>query len=233
MKRPAAAMSEPMKLYYFPLMAKGLGPALVAEFSGLPWVGPKDLGFTRDDWPKLKESGKCHFGQLPLLENGSVRVSQCLAIVNYMARLSGMEGATPEEFAMSQSLLAEGEDLYAAMQKFQPTVSVKLGDLGRDGMTRKGDREAFTKFWEEWVPDQMRKLDALVNGDQFTSTTTVGELYLWSMLHQMKLCQPSLFSGTDQLASFYTRLENDPKVQRVVTGKSSFGELNQYFVNPE
>lgn len=29
-----------------------------------------------------------------------------------------------------------------------------------------------------------------------------------------KLCQPSLFSGTDQLASFYTRLENDPKVQR-------------------
>lgn len=28
-----------------------------------------------------QESGKCHFGQLPLLENGSVRVSQCLAIV--------------------------------------------------------------------------------------------------------------------------------------------------------
>lgn len=25
---------------------------------------------------------------------------------------------------------------------------MKLGDLGRDGMTRKGDREAFTKFWE-------------------------------------------------------------------------------------
>ena len=44
-----------LRLYYFPLMAKGLGPALVAELSGLPWLGPKDLGFTRDDWPKLKD----------------------------------------------------------------------------------------------------------------------------------------------------------------------------------
>ena len=35
-----------------------------------------------------------------------------------------MEGATPEEFAMSQSLLGEGEDLYAALQKFQPTYTV-------------------------------------------------------------------------------------------------------------
>lgn len=43
-----------LRLYYFPLLAKGLGPAIVAEMSGLPWQGPKDLGFTRDDWPKLK-----------------------------------------------------------------------------------------------------------------------------------------------------------------------------------
>ena len=48
-------MSAMLRLYYFPLMAKGLGPALVAELSGLPWLGPKDLGFTRDDWPKLKD----------------------------------------------------------------------------------------------------------------------------------------------------------------------------------
>eukprot|EP01047_Picozoa_sp_COSAG01_P026749 COSAG01_NODE_1734_length_9366_cov_4.124636_15_plen_52_part_00 len=32
------------KLTYFPLMAKGLGPALCCELSGLPWQGPKDLG---------------------------------------------------------------------------------------------------------------------------------------------------------------------------------------------
>eukprot|EP00438_Fugacium_kawagutii_P026418 Skav225683 [mRNA] locus=scaffold243:31919:37874:- [translate_table: standard] len=86
MKRPAAAMTpEPMKLYYFPLMAKGLGPAL--------------------------ESGKCAFGQLPLLEvSSSLRISQCVAIVNYIGKISGTEGTSLEEFAVSQALLAEGED---------------------------------------------------------------------------------------------------------------------------
>ena len=43
----------------------------------------------------------------------------------------------------------------------------------------------------------------------------VGELYLWSMLHQMKLCRPSLFEKTPQLEQFYGRLEKDPKVQKV------------------
>eukprot|EP00435_Cladocopium_sp_Y103_P069273 s234_g33.t1 len=235
MKRPAAAMAqEPMKLYYFPLMAKGLGPALVAELSGLPWLGPKDLGFTRDDWPKLKESGKCAFGQLPLLETSSIRISQCIAIVNYIGKISGLEGASMEDFAMSQSLLAEGEDLYAAMQKFQPTYTVKLGTLARDGMTLKGDAATNEKFWQEWVPNQMQKLDALLKEEKFTSSgKTVGELYLWSMLHQMKLCRPSLFEKTPQLERFYGRLEKDPKVQKVVSGSSSFGELQQYFVNPE
>ena len=33
---------------YFPIYAKGLGPAIVAEMSGLPWEGPGSLGWQRD-----------------------------------------------------------------------------------------------------------------------------------------------------------------------------------------
>ena len=74
----------------------------------------------------------------------------------------------------------------------------------------------------------------------------MGELYLWSMLHQLclgrpflglselrKLCKPELFGATPKLGSFYARLEQEPKVQRVLSGDSSFGALQQYFVNPE
>ena len=48
-KTASKPKTDPFTLRYFPLMAKGLGPALVAEFSGLPWIGSKDAGYTRDD----------------------------------------------------------------------------------------------------------------------------------------------------------------------------------------
>ena len=33
---------EPYTLQYFGVMAKGLGPTLIAEHAGLPWTGNKD-----------------------------------------------------------------------------------------------------------------------------------------------------------------------------------------------
>merc|ERR1719424_1065673 len=40
---------------YFPVMAKGLGPAIILEASGLPWTGPKENGFTMDSWAEMKK----------------------------------------------------------------------------------------------------------------------------------------------------------------------------------
>ena len=57
--------------WLFTSIHQGLGPALVAEMSGLPWKGPKDLGFTKDQWyNEFKESGRPPFKQLPLLVSG-------------------------------------------------------------------------------------------------------------------------------------------------------------------
>ena len=43
-----------MKLTYFSVMAKGLGPAICCELSGLDWDGPKSSGFNADtDWAAL------------------------------------------------------------------------------------------------------------------------------------------------------------------------------------
>ncbi|CAE7547850.1 GST1 [Symbiodinium natans] len=121
------------------------------------------------------------------------------------------------------------------MQKFQPTRSVKFGEYGRDGITLKGNAAAHAKFWEEWVPDQFQKLNVLLKGkDRFTASgETVGELYLWAMLHQMKLCKPQLFSATPQLGEFYERIEKLAGVKKVVSGASTYGAWEQYFVNPE
>ena len=61
---PCSAMSGGrMKLTYFGTMAKGLGPAICCEVSGLAWDGPQSSGWDQD-WQALKESGKPPFGQV-------------------------------------------------------------------------------------------------------------------------------------------------------------------------
>merc|ERR1719221_2489827 len=79
-------------LTYFPVMAKGLAPALCAELSGLPWKGKKDTGFESSKWGDLKASGKSPFGQLPILETEGAAIGQCTAICNYIGHVAGMEG---------------------------------------------------------------------------------------------------------------------------------------------
>ena len=112
----AAAPPAPrFELRYFPLLAKGAGPALVAEHSGLPWAGSGSLGFSIErEWPALKPSAP--FGQLPLLtvlddrgEGRSFTIAQSTAIINSIARLAGTQGTSEADVAMSQQLLAEGE----------------------------------------------------------------------------------------------------------------------------
>lgn len=45
------AHCTPLELLYFAVMAKGLGPALILQHSGLPWKGNSDLNFkAKDDW---------------------------------------------------------------------------------------------------------------------------------------------------------------------------------------
>merc|ERR1711966_515781 len=94
---------------YFPLMAKGLQPTLVLEVGGLGWdASPVQF----DEWGALKPTTP--FGQLPILTTDDGAFAQSTAIVNIMARKAGIEGKTDKDFAISQMLIAEGEDLYNA-----------------------------------------------------------------------------------------------------------------------
>eukprot|EP00931_Biecheleriopsis_adriatica_P104831 TRINITY_DN79449_c0_g1_i1.p1 TRINITY_DN79449_c0_g1~~TRINITY_DN79449_c0_g1_i1.p1 ORF type:complete len:258 (+),score=79.49 TRINITY_DN79449_c0_g1_i1:58-831(+) len=217
----AAKVKSLGTLTYFPLYAKGLAPALCAEFSGLPWKSNKETGFVFDKWAELKASGKCPFGQLPILETeqGMV-IGQAVAICNYIGKVAGLEGKDADEFAMSQMLLAEGEDLYNAMQKYQPTMFVKeKADTG--------------KLWSDVAPAEMKKLEGLLQNsskDTFTSSgTTVGELYLFAMLHQMVLVTPDALTATPKLHRFYEFSKALPQVAKVLAGESAMGELAQYF----
>jgi hypothetical protein len=217
-------------------------------------------GFSRDMWPGLKASGKCPFGQLPLLEVDGRNVGQCVAVVNTIGSKAGTGGRNTADFITSQMLLGEAEDLYAGMQKYCPTVFAKLGER------MKGGAEQYADWWARGAPTHMGKLEKLLAKSsswpcRFTAGKTsgwvlfcvrvaegfaavrlwaggwcsradgksVGELYLWSMLHQMVLVRSGalLFKSTPNLRAFYENTAALPGVANVVDGSSSFGPLKQ------
>lgn len=85
------------------------------------------------------------------------------------------------------------------------------------------------------IKKHLQNLEALI-GDSaaFTSTgVTVGEIYLWSVLHQIKLVKSTVLDEFAKIVAFYNRLEAREEIQKVLKGESSYGELTQYFIPHE
>jgi glutathione S-transferase len=217
--KPPAFEGSVGKFSYFPLYAKGLQPTLILAVSGVEWEG-NPVGF--DAWGPMKASGVCPFGQLPILQtpSGSV-LGQATAICNFVAKVGGIEGKDANEFAVSQMCMAEGEDLYATMQKNQDTMFVK----------DKLSAEDLEKFWGTTVPEHFGKLEALVDKSGFTNSgTTGGELYLFGMIYQMTKCRDGILAAFPKLSGWFDKVSAHPKVAMVLAGKSQMGELGQYFL---
>lgn len=81
-----------------------------------------------------------------------------------------------------------------------------------------------------------RCLENLVAAPTAGAAYTVGELYLFSMLHQMVLVGADSAMGSfPKLQAFYNGVEAHPVTQKVLAGKSNMGVFRQYFQtkNPE
>jgi len=238
----AKAPEEPFHLTYFGVMAKGLAPVLVAELSGRPWTATtfKDPATEWRGESGLKATGKCPFGQVPLLEvpaRGKVpaqNLGQATAICNYLARIakrkSGLEGDNASEYAMSQMLMAEGEDLYNGLGKNQTTVFAKEYGVGG-----KASVEDSKKWWAESVPEHISALEKLLastGGAAFTRVgTSVGEVYLFAMLHQLKLVKGSILDDAKALSAWYDATKANASIAKVLNGEAACGEYVQYFVD--
>ena len=191
-----AKRGVPFELRYFPVMAKGLGPTLVAEYSGMPWVGNKDLGFIARGGPPGKNFADIKdtlpFGQLPLLTtNDGSMIVQTTAIINYIGMVGGIEG-DGLDFAVSQMLIAEAEDIYAMlMQNCQPSSprSNRASRATRQLTTSSGARSC------RLISPTLRSCAA---GTGFHATSP-GGLYLFSILYQCSLVVPTLLDGTASL----------------------------------
>jgi len=218
---------QPFELRYFAVMAKGLGPALVAEHSDLPWLGSKDLGFLARGGPPGKNfddiKATLPFGQLPLLTTAEGdMIAQTTAIINYIGKIACTEGRG-RDYQVSQMLIAETEDIFALLQRAVPTIVAPLNQ----GI--KGDKAGYDLFWSEKLPPHLENLERLcAAGAGFHETP--GGLYLFSVLYQLCLVVPSLLAGKAALGAWYSKTLKDPRTAKVLAGESSIGPFKQYFI---
>lgn len=155
-------MSEDLgELIYFPVMAKGLQLALCAEMSGLNWTGFTTEETGPKSWGEIKPTGIAPFGQMPLLKlpNGRV-MAQSVAIANYIAKKAGaaLEGADDEDFALSQMLMAEAEDIYSMLGKCNLANWKSVEE-------REAGAEAAKELFAEGLPAHFTNLENLARSD--------------------------------------------------------------------
>jgi len=180
-----------IKLFYWGLKARAQVPSLIAEVGGIhyEWV-------QNPDWPGMK--AQTPFGQLPYLEDGHVKMGQSMAIARYMARKAGLQGDTDSDFAMSEQLIEEQNDLYVVLAKAQYATGDKT--------------EAWKNALEVEVPKHLANLENLLHGDYFCSKMLAGELAIFAILNIILDIDPHTLDKTHKLKAFYDRVAAHPKV---------------------
>jgi glutathione S-transferase len=149
-------------------------------------------------WPADKEA--CAFRQLPLLIDGDVRVNQSLAIVNYVARKTNLQGETDAEFAISQMLISEYNDLYDMLVKIQYLKKDKTEDFA-------------ACFAGPWGTQLGYLVQLLGQKATFTGKLLAGDVCIWAVLDIAVNLKKDLLDGYPTLKAFYENVGNNDAIK--------------------
>eukprot|EP00435_Cladocopium_sp_Y103_P007528 s3067_g2.t1 len=206
------AREAAVKFTYFPLFAKGPACAFALEHSGIEWQGAFP-----DDWKSLKATTP--FLHLPILETEDAgTIGHELAILNYIGQKSQkMGGAGAKEFAISQQLMCQAEDIY------QKLVKLKAGIItGADADAFWNDVDEQSHNRNFGVKVYLQLLEAFykscgVEGGKFTTSgVTVGECKLFATFHILILIKEDILKDYPGLSSFYTRFASEAATQSIL-----------------
>eukprot|EP00051_Salpingoeca_urceolata_P018158 m.253588 g.253588 ORF g.253588 m.253588 type:complete len:306 (-) comp19136_c0_seq4:937-1854(-) len=97
-------MATPPHLSYFNVRGRAQMVGVMAAF-----VGQRIDYDWNPNWPAIRP--QTPLGQLPVLRDGAVVLSQSMAIVRYLARKWNLQGSCTEDFALSEMLLEQASSL--------------------------------------------------------------------------------------------------------------------------
>ena len=175
----APIADTPFKIYYFPVKGRAFAQLVMLEGAGINYEWNK---IPKNTWKDVKP--RTYFGHTPFAEHGPVRIAQSMAITHYIARLGGIEGETPADYAMSEMLICQGNEIF----EFLFDAAHPPADA-----TEKQKADLWETCMTEQVPGHLKPLEPMmISEDKFTSTLTAGELLLFANLHSSVDLEPKL-----------------------------------------
>ena len=170
-------MSANPTLVYWSLNARANPAFFVAALGGitLEWDDT-----TANTWPAPK--GTAPFGQLPLLKDGGLTLSQSFALVRYLARKGGVQGDDLASYGISEMITEEAADLFGALAKSKYAAD---------------PIDAYTKFYDETLTTQLGYLANLLHGPFFGGEKALqGDAALFAVFYLISRNNADLFKAT-------------------------------------
>lgn len=184
---PGAHKQDPkpsLTIEYWCLRALGELPRLILEATGTPYNSV--FHFASSNYKEYAP-----FGQLPVLRDGELMLSESGAIVRHLARLTCIDGASLEEKAKV--------DMYYELAK-----DIK-GKLAGVHDTAHADAAPLQTF--------LRHAEAACNGEHFVgSQLTLADVAMFEILDQMEEIKPGCLSGFAKLSNFVHSFGNMPAI---------------------
>ena len=185
--------SPEITLEYFCLRGLGELPRLILETTGTPYTSV----FHYSGTPSYKPYAP--FGQLPILRDGSLMISESGAIARHLARRCMVDGSTLEEKAKV--------DMYAELANDLKGKKAAIHDLENHDDAKK--LRQFLEVAETACPDP-------ASGRWFVSESlTLADIALFQQLHFFEEVQPGVLAGSgySKLSSFVRRFAAIPNVR--------------------
>jgi len=163
-----------LKLYYFPFRGRGEQIRLLLNTLEVPF---EDVHVGRDEFMELKRQGptKLHFGSLPLLEDGELRLVEGPAIMSYIGHMHGAAPGDRQLSARAESINLGAEDL--RMQYFK---------LFGDGEKEKQKSFLAGGWVDRWLPGLDYLLELNDDSGVFVgSKLSFADVAVWDVLDAM------------------------------------------------
>ena len=149
------------KLYYFDLYGRAEVSRQALTLSGTAF---EDIRVSGDSWKELKESGKCEFGSVPVLElDDGTRLAQSTSILRYINWTWGKDKLQQSDDALklynADSLVEYWVGDHAP--KFQPIIFSHVFNPNADAAERDAKFTEYLKL----VPDALAVMERRLPAD--------------------------------------------------------------------
>eukprot|EP00038_Savillea_parva_P009537 m.184162 g.184162 ORF g.184162 m.184162 type:complete len:255 (+) comp16052_c0_seq1:41-805(+) len=189
-------------LYHWDSKGKAYVPRLLMAVAGIEYKMVR-LGIDCDFETAVKPHTP--FGQAPFLTHGPLKIGQSGAISRYIAKIGGLSGGSDADFAMSEMLLCETDDILAILS----AAKYRLGNTA----------EAWDEALEVRVPPHYANLEKLlrIGSPYFTVVgPCAGDIAIFGALNIVHDIHPTLLSQYPKLEAFYTSMSSLPSLHGVL-----------------